>query len=55
VGFWKPETDSLANSVLLAEIARVKSNQQTIVFLMMVARFYRCGRKTLGRLGVLQP
>jgi hypothetical protein len=28
LGFWKPETGSLANSSPLAEVARAKSNQQ---------------------------
>jgi hypothetical protein len=28
LGFWKLETGSLANSTLLAEVARAKSNQQ---------------------------
>jgi hypothetical protein len=28
LGFWKPETSSLANSALPAEVAKAKSNQQ---------------------------
>jgi hypothetical protein len=28
LGFWKPETNSLANSASPAEVARAKSNQQ---------------------------
>jgi hypothetical protein len=43
---------SLANSASPAEVAGAKSNQQNPpVFLMTVARFYRCGRMALGRLG----
>jgi hypothetical protein len=42
---------SLANSTSLLEVSKAKSNQQTRVLLMTVARFYRCGRMDLGRLG----
>jgi hypothetical protein len=51
VGFWKQETDSLANSTSLAEVAKAKYNQQNMKFLMTVDRFYRCGRTISGRLG----
>jgi hypothetical protein len=30
LGFWKPETGSLANSALPTEVARAKSNQQNL-------------------------
>jgi hypothetical protein len=30
LGFWKPETGSLANSASPAEVARAKSNQQNL-------------------------
>jgi hypothetical protein len=31
LGFWKPETGSLANSASPAEVARAKSNQQILI------------------------
>jgi hypothetical protein len=42
---------SLANSASSVEVAKAKSNQQTLSVLMTAARFSRCGRTTSGRLG----
>jgi hypothetical protein len=51
VGLWKQETDSLANNISPAEVAKAKLINKTRVFLMTEARFYRCGRMTTRRRG----
>jgi hypothetical protein len=43
LGFWKPETGSLANSALPIEVARAKSNQQNLIYSWRLRGYMRGG------------
>jgi hypothetical protein len=48
LGFWKLETDSLANNASPAEVARAKSNEQNSHLFLAAEGVYERGRGRLG-------